>query len=258
MFNGTFLRLALEAGLALALSSIYNVYIIMCVGFEKMETQLPFFWLNLVSLAVMLTVTAVSPIFFVAFYMCNKQKWEDEHFETKWGAVLEGLKKDKKSSLIYPVFFLIRRIIFVVSAVYLRHFLLFQICTQLFSLWFSINYLLEFRPFEDALTMNLELMNEFTCAILMYHVLVFNPAFVADDQPREVLGYSFILIVCLNVAVHVYFLCRTVYTEASQKIKELIFKCRQKKLASQSTKSLTSSSSPLSVGKEARGKNFES
>lgn len=240
MFNGTFLRLALEAGLSLTLASIYNVYIITCVGFEKMETQLPFFWLNLVSLAVMLTVTVVAPIFFVAFYLCNNHKWEDEHFETRWGAVLEGLKKDKKSSLIYPVFFLIRRVIFVVSAVYLRHFLLFQIATQLLSLSFSINYLLEFRPFEDALTMNLELMNEFTCAFLMYHVLIFNPEFVADDQPREDLGYSFILFVCLNVAVHVYFLCRTVYTQASKKIKELIFKCHQKKLANELTKSLTS------------------
>lgn len=108
------------------------------------------------------------------------------------------------------------------------------------SLSFSINYLLEFRPFEDALTMNLELMNEFTCAFLMYHVLIFNPEFVADDQPREDLGYSFILFVCLNVAVHVYFLCRTVYTQASKKIKELIFKCHQKKLANELTKSLTS------------------
>jgi hypothetical protein len=82
--------------------------------------------------------------------------------------------------------------------------------------------LLECKPFDDALTMNLELMNEFTAGILMYHVMIFNPAWVTDDEPREFVGNSFIVIVCLNVSVHVYFLCRTVYTEGTQKIKEWI------------------------------------
>ena len=80
---------------------------------------MPFFWLNLLSLGVMLMVTVVAPIFFVAFYLPNYHKWENEHFETRWGAIMEGLKIDKKSSLVYPVLFLIRRIIFAVSAVYL-------------------------------------------------------------------------------------------------------------------------------------------
>ena len=108
---------------------------------------------------------------------------------------------------------------------------MFQLATQFLSLWFSINYLLEYTPFDDALTMNLELMNEFTSGILMYHVLVFNPAWVADDEPREFAGNSFIVIVCLNVSVHFYFLCKTVYIEATQKIKEWIFKCKEKKSA---------------------------
>jgi len=80
MFCGTFLRLSMEAGLCVALSSIYNVYIIMSVGWLNLETGLPFFWLNLVSLGVMLVVTVVAPIFFVAFYIPNFNKWVDEHF----------------------------------------------------------------------------------------------------------------------------------------------------------------------------------
>ncbi len=136
MFCGALLRLALEAGLSVALAAIYNVYIIMSVGFENMETELPFFWLNLVSLGVMLMVTVIAPIFFLSFYLPNYHNWEDEHFEPKWGAIFDGLKKDKKSSLIYPVFFLIRRTIFVISAVYLKQFFLFQLATQFFSIWF--------------------------------------------------------------------------------------------------------------------------
>jgi hypothetical protein len=77
MFCGTFLRLTLEAGLSLALASIYNVYIIMSVGFSNMETGLPFFWLNLVSLGLMLIVTVITPIFFLAFYLPNYHKWEE-------------------------------------------------------------------------------------------------------------------------------------------------------------------------------------
>ena len=175
-----------------------------------METGLPFFWLNLVSLCVMLTVTVIAPIFFLTFYLPNYHKWEDDHFKTRWGAIFNGLKKGKKSSVIYPVFFLMRRIIFVISAVYLKRFFLFQLAAQFLSLWFSINYLLLYKPFESKLTMSLELMNELTSGILMYHLIVFNPDWVSDNEPREFVGTSFIVIVCLNIAVHVFFLCKTV------------------------------------------------
>ena len=70
--------------------------------------------------------------------------------------------------------------------------------------------------------MKLEIMNEATSAFLMYHVLIFNPAFVDDDFPREVMGYSFIIIVCLNIAVHLFFLLKNVYEQVSQKIKNWI------------------------------------
>ena len=72
-------------------------------------------------------------------------------------------------------------------------------------------------------------MNEFTSGILLYHVMVFNPAWVADNEPREFVGTSFIVIVCMNISVHVFFLCRTVYREASKKIKEWVVKCKRRK-----------------------------
>jgi hypothetical protein len=137
------------------------------------------------------------------------------------------------------VFFVIRRIVFVFSAIYLRNFLFFQLATQFVSLWFSINYVFEYQPFDNKLTTILELMNEFTSGILMYHVIVFNPAWVSEDEPREFVGISFIVIVCMNISVHVFFLCKTSYTEASKKIKDWVYKCKRKK-EEQAKKSINS------------------
>jgi hypothetical protein len=94
MFWGNFLRLFLESSLCMALSGLYNIYMLEAAGFWNLETDLGFFWVNLISLGWMMFQCAAAPIFFIAFYIPRFKNWEDHEFEQTWGAVLESLKKD--------------------------------------------------------------------------------------------------------------------------------------------------------------------
>jgi len=71
-------------------------------------------------LAVILAVAIASlPVFMLIFYLKNFDSWEDEHFDELYGAPLDGLHKKKKSSLFYPIYFVIRRVLFCLTTLFL-------------------------------------------------------------------------------------------------------------------------------------------
>ena len=78
----------------------------------------PFFWINASTLACLTFVTVVGPFWILGFYLKNFDKWENEDWQEKWGAPLEGLRKNTKWSVFYPIWFLIRRIMFIYTAIY--------------------------------------------------------------------------------------------------------------------------------------------
>jgi len=49
------------------------------------------------------------------------------------------------------------------------------IAVQILTCLFSIVFLLTFRPFEEPLMQTLEVFNEVTGLVLLYHVLYFTP-----------------------------------------------------------------------------------
>ena len=57
------------------------------------------------------TLVILAPIFMVIFYCRKFNQWEDPDFEEKYGAVFEGLRKDSRLSLLYPLIFIFRRLI---------------------------------------------------------------------------------------------------------------------------------------------------
>ena len=77
-----------------------------------------------------LAITIGLPIWIMIFYLCKVNQWEDKEFETKYGSVLEGTRKDYKEvelgkswiAVLYPVFMLSRRIIFVFTVIFYPKF----------------------------------------------------------------------------------------------------------------------------------------
>lgn len=112
-------------------------------------------------LSIILTVAiGTLPFFIVIFYLLYYSDWENEVFKKKYGEPLDGLKKNQKSSLIYPVYFVIRRIFFCFVTLILYKYVTLQLYFHYILTMISIVYLTTFVPQEDPLEYRLELMNE--------------------------------------------------------------------------------------------------
>lgn len=116
LYWNSFLRLILEAALDFSIAMLINlntIYELNSYGrTDWWLPNLPFFWLNYLTVALGAFVLFVGPIFMLLFYTCRYKSWTTDHFSQKFGAVLDGLRKDMVASIFYPIFFMIRRTIF--------------------------------------------------------------------------------------------------------------------------------------------------
>ena len=77
-------------------------------------------------------VVLFMPLFTLVFYYYKIDSLEDEAFKTKYGTLYDGLQLDlekdkRKSALIYPFLFIIRRLAFMITVVFMAHFTWSQI-----------------------------------------------------------------------------------------------------------------------------------
>jgi len=64
----------------------------------------------------------------------------------------------------------------------------------------------------------LEVFNEVTGLVLLYHVLYFTPI-LPDVRMQANIGYSFIVCMGANMATHLYFLLRSSFRDCNRKYK---------------------------------------
>jgi len=62
-------------------------------------------------------------------------------------------------------------------------------------------YLCKYKPFEDPKILKLEVMNEATNFMLLYHLMMFTQ-WVPEAATRYAIGGSFIFFICANILVH--------------------------------------------------------
>ena len=140
---------------------------------------------------------------------------DDEEFKSKYGALYDGLCLDmeegednkRKSGLLFPFFFVLRRILFVVSAIWLDHFVWAQMAIQFECSTAMVIYLLSYWPFEEDLFTKLEVLNEITTVFLLYCMLCFTD-WVPGADTRYTIGWVFILITCTNLLIHLSLLAK--------------------------------------------------
>lgn len=252
LYWNAFLRLILEASLELAITTLNNIRIYSQVDDHNRtasaEDKLPdwympeflLFWINFVTTVGGVIVLALLPLFILFYFSLKFKMWEHHSFKDKFGSGLEGLRKEKRSAVFYPFFFMFRRIIFAIQAVYFYESFASQIFLQIMLTMVQISYLLSFRPFEDSLMQRLEVMNESYTLVLMYIVITFNELWVDDDHARFVTGSVLLTVIAINVFVNFFFLFRTIYfgyeekvfrkREKANKCGVCIFKCCSKKI----------------------------
>lgn len=114
--------------------------------------------------------------FSLIFYLCNFANWGNDDFTEKYGTVFIGLKKNKKTSLIYLHIFLLRRIFFASVMIFAPEKFWLQIFVLLGFSYMQIFYLTICKPFLEEYDHRIELYNEYTTIVLTYLLLTFSIA----------------------------------------------------------------------------------
>ena len=99
--------------------------ICICIGFQfefsewnnGLNFQTLFMGVNTVMTVFFTAIMAMFIPFLIIFYLRRFESWGDEQFENRYGAVFDGLRKDRKSSLGYPLIHFLRRFIFILVAI---------------------------------------------------------------------------------------------------------------------------------------------
>ena len=96
----------------------------------------------------------VLPIFASVFYFCKIDSVEEEIFREKYGTLYEGLQLDmqenkRKSALIYPFLFILRRLLFTASVIFMADFTWSQIALQFSACFTLVIYFGHVWPFES-------------------------------------------------------------------------------------------------------------
>ena len=93
---------------------------------------------------------------------------------------------------------------------------------------FSAIYLLSLWPLEEIRDSKLEVFNEVTGLALLYHLICFSDM-VPDPHNRYNIGYSFIAVGFLNIAVHLIFIVSSSVGVLKQKCRHRYSKKNAKK-----------------------------
>ena len=198
------LRFIMEANLDISVAGAINLTIIMQQGFVAFKSW--FDIMNTIFLFTLISIVAIFPFAILFFYLKNLDKWGDEKFQERYGAPFEGLDKEKKSIVVYPFTFCVRRLLLTAAIVFFNEHFFIQMASTLVLSTIQIWYLGDYRPFEELLVLRLEIFNEVTTIILVYILMFFSAANAASVDSEMSIDILFATFLVGNLCVHLFFL----------------------------------------------------
>ena len=120
------------------------------------------------------------PLFVVVQYCRNFGKLDDEKFKKVWGDLYEGLDTKRRVTLLFPVIFIAKRILFNMFVFYLTNATAQIMCMLHVSLGISC-FLVHVRPFEEPLINNLEIFNEVMTVFILIEMLLFTKVYDTES-----------------------------------------------------------------------------
>ena len=106
----------------------------------------------------------------------------------------------RKAALLYPLLFVLRRILFVITVILFDDFVWLQIATQYACCVLMIIYYGYVWPFENHTVTKLEILNEVLTLFLCYFMLCFTD-WVPDSSMRYYIGWLFIATVSIYLLI---------------------------------------------------------
>ena len=195
------IRLVLEAGIEIIISSILNLQIGCFYGVP---------WgakLNKICAIFFATLFVLSPFLISLFYCCNFHRLRDAEFIKKWGSTYEGLDVSRRISLVYPIIFVVKRMTFCFVVLFLTKWPTFQLFATLLMQLLVTCYLLHFRPFETRLLNNLEIFNEVVTNMIVVDMFLLTETYSLKVKGYG--GYGFLFFIGFICAVQLSFLVRS-------------------------------------------------
>ena len=105
-----------------------------------------------------------------------------------------------------------------------------------------------YRPLVSSFANNMELFNEIITLCTLYLMMCFSD-FVVDPETRSLCGFSFIAVICLYAATHIFFLLTSVYRQMRHLIRSKYYARRNKKLLAERQQEATSKLTVISQEK---------
>ena len=198
-----FVRFLIEGCLDVSIC-IYCQWVFTAESEEGLTWSSRFEIVNNISMFVLATALFIFPIFIAVFYCVKFAKWGDEDFENKYGSILEGLRKDSRASLAYPLIFISRRFLLVVVTTVTQEKLFVQLIYMNMLSFLQVFYLATFRPFEEPLILKVEIFNEVTTVLLVDLLPIFSEG--NPFEPVSFMDMFFLICLSSNICVHLFFL----------------------------------------------------
>lgn len=126
------------------------------------------------------------------------------------------------------VYFLARRYVYAANCALFTGSPILQIFTQFFCCLLMLLYLVDVRPLNSPFLNKMELFNEVTLLACSYFLFAFTD-FVGDATLRYSLGWGFISLIGLNVAVNLGALFYSMFLNIRALLRPLIYRWRLKK-----------------------------
>ena len=116
-----------------------------------------------------------------------------------------------------------RRLLFSMTCIVFEKDLWLQMSVNFAVGLVNLIYLVKFKPFDDNRVNRLEVMNEATNFVMLYHVMCFTD-FVPEAEDRYYIGWSFIACIVVNLIVHMSLLIIDTTKQVKSSAKEKCFK----------------------------------
>ena len=230
MRGNLLIRYVLEAALDLSISITLQIYYSDLNGglFSSNEV---FFVTNSILTILLGPAVIIAAVSLGVFYIKTFNRWNDEDYDEKYGAIFDGLRKDTKAALLYPLIFILRRMLFSIVAIYTLDYLIIQVCCLFVFSTIQLLYLVIVKPFEEPLMQQLEIFNEVCTLALVYVMICFSDWNLNIELTEHYYDIAFMMGMAINLLVHVYFLIKASCISVKDKIKNKCCKRKQVKKA---------------------------
>lgn len=166
---------------------------------------------------MLLSVISVLPVLLITTILYKKTKVIEEKFLLRFGGLVQYLRLTNFGTRLYYFEFLMRRLIYAVSIIFLVGVPAIQILLQMSMSSTHLMYVLQTKPLDSPFENFLELVNEATILVIMTSLLIFTDDKI-ESKTSMTIGYVLITIILVNILINIVialytnvsFLCKRV------------------------------------------------